>query len=251
MTHSRVPTPSLDHDAPVTRLDASAGCDATPPEPVGSDAGFDAPAEPSGAPVGDLSDVELVASIVDPALSPPALDAACRLVGRGRGLAAWGEDPLTVDFGAAPDPRAAHRLRAACELARRLRVDVEARASFTTPELVFAHVRDLVNEPREHVVAILLDARHRYLRRETISIGSVDASIVHPREVFRRAVAVSASAIIVAHNHPSGDPTPSRDDVAITRRLVRAGELLGVRVLDHVIVSRSGFRSLERDGLMT
>ena len=102
----------------------------------------------------------------------------------------------------------------------------------------------LRREPREHFLVLLLNARHEVMGRETVSVGSLNASIVHPREVFRPAVLASAAATVLVHNHPSGDPEPSEEDLAITKRLVEAGELLGISVLDHVIVASRGVVSL-------
>lgn len=99
-------------------------------------------------------------------------------------------------------------------------------------------------EQREHFIVLLLNARHEVKGKETISIGSLNASIVHPREVFKPAVLASAASIILVHNHPSGDSEPSEEDVAITRRLVEAGDLLGIGVLDHVIIAKRGVVSL-------
>lgn len=107
-------------------------------------------------------------------------------------------------------------------------------------------IRRLTSAKREHFVVLLLNARHEVEAVETVSIGSLNASIVHPREVFRSAVIESAASILLAHNHPSGDPEPSEEDLSITRRLVEVGELLGIAVLDHVIVASRGvvsFRS--------
>jgi DNA repair protein RadC len=104
----------------------------------------------------------------------------------------------------------------------------------------------LRKEQREHFLVLLLNARHEVLGKETVSIGSLNASIVHPREVFKPALVQSAASILLVHNHPSGDPEPSEEDLAITKRLVQAGELLGIGVLDHVIIARRGvvsFRS--------
>jgi DNA repair protein RadC len=97
---------------------------------------------------------------------------------------------------------------------------------------------------RERFVVLLLNARHEVLRVETVSIGSLNASIVHPREVFKPAVIHSAASVVLAHNHPSGDPEPSEEDLSITRRLVQAGDLLGIAVLDHVIIAKRGVVSL-------
>jgi DNA repair protein RadC len=89
---------------------------------------------------------------------------------------------------------------------------------------------------REKFIVLLLDAKHRVIGVNTVSIGSLTASIVHPREVFKPAIAGNSAAVILAHNHPSGDPAPSLEDVELTKRLREAGELLGIRLLDHVIL---------------
>ena len=97
---------------------------------------------------------------------------------------------------------------------------------------------------REMFLALLLNARHELLRIETVSVGSLNASIVHPREVFRRAMLDSAAAVILAHNHPSGDPEPSDEDLIMTKRLAEVGELVGIAVLDHVIIAGDAYLSL-------
>lgn len=107
-------------------------------------------------------------------------------------------------------------------------------------------IRRLKAAKQEHFVVLLLNARHEVEAVETISIGSLNASIVHPREIFKPAILASAASIVCCHNHPSGDPEPSEEDLSITRRLVEAGELIGIGVLDHVIVAKRGvvsFRS--------
>jgi DNA repair protein RadC len=103
-------------------------------------------------------------------------------------------------------------------------------------------------EGREFFVAILLSARNTVIGVETVSVGSLNASIVHPREVFQPAVAKSAASLILAHNHPSGNPEPSDDDLALTRRLVSVGELLGIPIVDHLILAGGGFLSLKQQG---
>jgi DNA repair protein RadC len=110
--------------------------------------------------------------------------------------------------------------------------------------------RKLQAQAREHFVVLLLNARHECTAVETVSIGSLNASIVHPREVFRPAVLASAASIIVVHNHPSGDPEPSEEDLSITRRLVQAGEILGIGLLDHVVIAQRGVVSLRARGVM-
>ena len=107
---------------------------------------------------------------------------------------------------------------------------------------------------REQFVVALLTVRHRLIGLHTVSVGSLSQSLVHPREVFKPAILAGAAGLVVAHNHPSGDPAPSPEDLALTARLSEAGELLGIRVLDHLIVARGGDRpsyvSLASRGLM-
>jgi DNA repair protein RadC len=103
---------------------------------------------------------------------------------------------------------------------------------------------------REACVAAHLDTKHRLLAVELISVGSIDRTFMSPREIYRRALLANAAAIIVAHNHPSGDPEPSRDDEAITRRLQRVGELIGVELLDHLVIAEARWVSLARRGAL-
>jgi DNA repair protein RadC len=111
-------------------------------------------------------------------------------------------------------------------------------------------IRRLTRSKREHFVILLLNARHEVDAVETVSIGSLNASIVHPREIFLPAILASAASIICCHNHPSGDPEPSEEDLSITKRLVQCGEMLGIGVLDHVIVARRGVVSLRSRQLL-
>lgn len=147
-------------------------------------------------------------------------------------------------------PARTAQLLAAAEMGRRLWPDGEAASLVRGPETVFELTRDIRGSNREHFVGFYLNTRNQVLRREVISIGSLNASIVHPREVFTPAVAVSAASLILAHNHPSGDPTPSEEDLAITRRLMEAGRLLGIDVLDHVIVARESYASFKERRLL-
>lgn len=102
---------------------------------------------------------------------------------------------------------------------------------------------------REAFVVLLLDVKHRIIAEEVISIGILDGALIHPREVFKAAIAASAAAVIVAHNHPSGDPHPSGADREVTARLRKAGELLGIPLLDHVIVGSTGaYYSFREEG---
>ena len=144
----------------------------------------------------------------------------------------------------------AAQLLAAAELGRRLWPDGDAASLVRGPETVFDLTRDIRGLNREHFVGFYLNSRNQVLRREIISIGSLNASIVHPREVYQPAIAVSAASLILAHNHPSGDPTPSEEDLAITRRLVEAGRILGIDVLDHVVVAKDAYASFKERKLL-
>lgn len=110
---------------------------------------------------------------------------------------------------------------------------------------------DVRSARKEHFLAYYLNARSQLVYEETVSVGTLSASLVHPREVFSPALAHAAAGLIVAHNHPSGDCTPSPEDCEATSRLRRAGELLGIPVLDHVIVSERGYLSFKEQGLLS
>ena len=105
-------------------------------------------------------------------------------------------------------------------------------------------LQDIKAQRKEHFVGLYLNARHELLHKELISIGTVNASIVHPRDVFAPALLHNAVAVIVAHNHPSGDATPSAEDVAVTNRLEDAGQLLGITVFQHIIITEYGYATL-------
>jgi DNA repair protein RadC len=114
---------------------------------------------------------------------------------------------------------------------------------------VYAHFRErLAGERHEQFYAVLLDNKNRKIKDVRVSQGSLTASIVHPREVYLPVIRESAAAVIFVHNHPSGDPTPSKEDLEITRRLREVGELVGVRVLDHVVIGRGRYVSFVDDG---
>lgn len=146
----------------------------------------------------------------------------------------------------------AAQIRAAFELTSRLEGYQESGKNETvkTPEDVVALVRSrLKGKKKEYFLALLLDTRNQLIRVAEISIGSLDSSIVHPREVFKEAVSASAASVLFAHNHPSGDPEASEDDVNLTKRLAEAGEIMGIDVLDHIIIGEQKYLSLKREGL--
>ena len=163
-------------------------------------------------------------------------------------LAMWSTARWLLTPGIGPARAAA--LTAAFELGRRAAERPASSAAIRGPDDVLAQVRDLSRARREHFVVLLLNARHELQCRETVSIGTLNASIVHPREVFLPAILHSAASVVLVHNHPSGDPEPSEEDLSITRRLVQVGELVGIGVLDHVIVASRGLVSLRSRRLL-
>ena len=145
----------------------------------------------------------------------------------------------------------ARTLIAAFELARRgLHRGLGVQPVVSAPGDCLHYLTDIKDQRREHFVCLYLNARNQVSHKELVSIGSLSSAIVHPREVFRFGVELSAASVILAHNHPSGDVSPSQDDINLTRRLVQAGEILGIDVLDHVIIGRDDFLSLKERGLI-
>ena len=146
----------------------------------------------------------------------------------------------------------ASQIRAAFELANRLEGYAESgdRPLVKTPEDAFGLVRSrLKGKKKEYFLALLLDTRNQLIRVAEISVGSLDSSIVHPREVFKEAVSASAASVVFVHNHPSGDSEASEDDIKLTKRLAEAGEIMGIDVLDHIIIGDKKYLSLKRGGL--
>ncbi|MCX8111318.1 MAG: DNA repair protein RadC [Syntrophorhabdaceae bacterium] len=139
------------------------------------------------------------------------------------------------------------QLKACFELAKRKEIEIDNPINdieITNPKAVADLIRhEIKDKKKEHFVLVTLNTRNKVLAITPISIGTLNASLVHPREVFKEAISRCASSVIVAHNHPSGDPEPSQDDINITRRLIDAGRLLGIEVLDHVIVGRDTAKS--------
>lgn len=145
-------------------------------------------------------------------------------------------------------PAKAAQVVAVMELGRRLFGD-KLEAQILSPEDVWKQCADFRTSKKEHFVAFYLNTRNVVIEREIISIGTLNASLVHPREVFEPAVRLHAAAIILAHNHPSGNTDPSPEDLEVTDRLARAGELLGIKVLDHIVITnKDWFSIIDRNG---
>jgi DNA repair protein RadC len=201
---------------------------------------------------GVLGDNELLALVLGHGASRSGAlelaNAVLAAVGGLHGLAGATPDELrrVPGIGAAR----ASQLIAAVEAGRRTlvrsrRERIQIRAAIDAAQILVA---EYGTRPVEQFGILLLDTKHRVLKTTLLSVGTLDASIVHPREVFRAAAGGGAASLILFHNHPSGDPAPSDDDIALTKRLVRAGELMGIAVIDHIIVAENRFHSLREQG---
>ena len=149
-------------------------------------------------------------------------------------------------------PAKAVQIKAAVEIGRRIATMSEtSKPCIRSPQDVANLVSaDLRTEKREHFVALFMDTRNQVIRRKTISIGGLDASLIHPRELFKEAISCHSASVIVCHNHPSGDPTPSQEDLDVTQRLIEAGKIIGIDLLDHLVVGDGKWVSLKDKGLM-
>ncbi len=167
-----------------------------------------------------------------------------------RGLSEATQEELTTLRGIGPVK--AVELRAAFELGKRLSGKGKyaykpIRLPRDVAEIMIPEMRYLT---QEHFVCLFLNTKNRIIGKQTIFVGSLDASIVHPREVFKEAIKRSSAAVICLHNHPSGDPTPSREDIEVTSTLSKAGELVGIALLDHVIIGDDRYISLKEAGYL-
>jgi DNA repair protein RadC len=148
-------------------------------------------------------------------------------------------------------PAKAAEIKAAIELGRRYQKPSLAGASFCSSQDVVAYYRPRMKDAKKEMFrCALLDTKNKIIREEVVSVGSLTASIVHPRDTFKAAIRESAAAVIFIHNHPSGDTKPSQEDILLTRRLVQAGEVLGIQVLDHIIIGDGNHFSFKDSGLL-
>ena len=198
-----------------------------------------------------LGDNELLATVLGHGSQhESALDVANRvlaLAGGVQGLTRALEGHLRRVSGVGPAMAA--RIVAAVEFGRRSLSAPDDRAQLGRPRDVARYLRPHYGARSvEQFGVVLLDTRHRVVRTAVVSVGTLDASVVHPREVFRLATAGGAAAIVLFHNHPSGDPSPSGDDVSLTARLVDAGVIMGIEVLDHLILADARYFSFKEAG---
>lgn len=204
-----------------------------------------------------LSETQLLAIVLrtgDASSGATAVDLARRLLTTFDGSLEALSAATVTELQQAPGigPAKACEIKAAFEIGRRLLARQTGQLiQFRSSQHVANYYMPLLSgKKREQFQVILLDRKNRVMRDVMISQGSLTASIVHPREVFNPAIRDSAAAVIFVHNHPSGDPQPSQEDRALTDRLVKAGELLGIQVLDHIIVGRDAYLSFADEGLL-
>lgn len=201
-----------------------------------------------------LSNTELLAILIRTGTpTASALNLAAQTLkelGGLRGLVQAGLDELQAIKGLGPAKGA--QIKAALELGKRIAsLGPENRTVIRCPE----DVKNLVMEEmryldREHFRTISLNTKNHVLAVDTVSIGSLNSSIVHPRELFKNPIKRSSAALILVHNHPSGDPTPSKEDIEVTKRLSDAGKLLGIEILDHIIIGDQKYISLKEKALL-
>jgi DNA repair protein RadC len=201
-----------------------------------------------------LGDNELLALVLGSgSREADALALANRLLEKAGGLHGFTRIGLGTlrDVGGVGRARAAQVL-AAVELGRRTLVrGADERPRLNSPRQLAAHLLPLYGaHPVEQFGIVMLDTKHRVIRTKIVSIGSLDTTVVHPREVFREAASAAAAAIVLFHNHPSGDPTPSTDDLVLTTRMVNAGDIMGIEVIDHLILADQRYYSLIESGRM-
>ena len=144
-------------------------------------------------------------------------------------------------------PAKAANLKAAFELCKRgLKIGSPTKVTIDTAKDTFAQVADLRDKKQEHLVALFLNARNELLAKETIAIGTLTENLISPREIFTKALDHLAASVVLAHNHPSSNEQPSLEDFQITKKLVRAGELMDITIRDHVVVSSTGYVSMKK-----
>ncbi len=201
-----------------------------------------------------LTVIELLAILMGTGTNAmSAIDLAALLLTKSGGLLGLAEssvEELCLIKGLGPAKVA--QLKAAIELGRRLSAEVAGpRQVIKSPMDVYNLLKEKMRYcDREHFVAVFLNTKHYVITVETVSVGSLNSSLVHPRELFKNSIKRSAAALILAHNHPSGDPTPSVEDIEITRRLGEVGNIIGIQVLDHIVIGENTFISLKDQGII-
>lgn len=203
---------------------------------------------------GSLSDSELIAIIIRTGSKDENVIMLSQRIlkedGRGlRNIAEWTSDKFKKFKGI--NNVKASQLMALSELSRRISTLKLEKVKISSPNDAAAlMMEEMRYYKKEYFKTILLDTKNNVIKIEEISVGSLNSSIVHPREVFKEAIKNSSSSIILVHNHPSGEAEPSREDMALTDRLVECGKLLGIRIIDHIVIGDGVFYSFKEEGLI-
>jgi DNA repair protein RadC len=200
---------------------------------------------------GQLSNKELLILILEPLMRNRSLSmAADDILQKGLPyLAALSEFELSALFGL--DEKQSFHLMSVFEMARRIGgANRDEEVFIRSPQDARDVILDLKFFDKEHFVCLFLNTKNSVIGRETISIGTLNSAVVHPREVFKAAIRRGAASVVFAHNHPSGDPTPSQEDIQVTNRLAECGKLIGIDVIDHVIIGGDNWVSLQERGLI-
>ena len=203
--------------------------------------------------INQLSDTELLALIIESGTKDhSAFDLAMQILSICGSI----KELPTISFSdlvSLPGIKKAKALRflACIEIAKRIQTTSSKTSFIGHSKDVFYYLENkLMNEKQEHFIALYLDSKHHIIREKVLFVGSLDASLVHPREVFKEALHISASCIIVAHNHPSGNPQPSKADIEITKMLHDTGKIMQLPIIDHVIIGDKSYFSFREGGFL-
>ena len=204
-----------------------------------------------GESVADLSDIELLAVILGTGTRErDVLELSASIIKKSGGLTAISRSGLReIASEKGIGLKKAVKIQAAFELGRRTLASIPLKKHLNTPLSVWELLLpETVGSQKEEFRVLVINNKNMLIKKSVISIGTITEAIVHPREVFRDAIREGGSGIIIAHNHPSGNPSPSRHDIETTRRLIEAGKIVGIPLIDHIIVADTSFYSMKENG---
>jgi DNA repair protein RadC len=207
----------------------------------------------AGEDISNLSDVELLAVIIGTGgKNSDVMELSSALIKKHnglRGIRNSGIREIAVNSGIGL--KKAVKIKTAFELGKRVLGSIDANYTLSSPEAVWRYLLpEVAGLTREQFRVLVMNNKNILIKKSVVSIGTISEAIVHPREVFKEAIRESGSSIIVAHNHPSGEVNPSKEDISTTKRLSEAGRLIGIPLLDHVIVCDSSYYSMKENGYL-
>jgi len=207
----------------------------------------------AGGSVRELSDHELLAVVLGTGdRNRDVIDLSAELIRNFGGIPGlYGAGMREISSHPGMGPVKSVRLQASFELGRRILASRQPLTKVDSPALVWKHLlADFVGLRREEFRVLVLDNKNHVIKKSVVSVGTISEAIVHPREVYREAIREAGSSIIIAHNHPSGVLTPSNEDIQTTRRIRDSGEILGIELLDHLIITEVSYLSMREAGYM-